>query len=164
MPGEGPTWISGLVVLHDRDGAERMFANYVKIRKMLEVYQHGLVEFHPESQRFEKVAQFPDAATYPGDYPSGHPFLYKDRGVDYIYYASPYPLVRVPADPEQLGDPSAFEAFTCLKAGTTRSQQQLDRGPDGSLRYGWKRNTQVLPQDQQNKLIAAGRLKPTRRS
>ena len=26
-----------------------MFANYVKIRKQLEVYQHGLVEFRPET-------------------------------------------------------------------------------------------------------------------
>ena len=39
MPGEGPTWISGLIVLKDRDGRERMFASYAKIRKMLEVYE-----------------------------------------------------------------------------------------------------------------------------
>ena len=55
MPGEGPTWISGLVVLKDRDGRERMFASYAKIRKMLEVYERGLAEFNPQSQRFEKV-------------------------------------------------------------------------------------------------------------
>ena len=61
MPGEGPTWISGLVVLNDRDGRERMFAVYAKIRKMLEVYERGLAEFNPQTQRFEKVAQFPDA-------------------------------------------------------------------------------------------------------
>ena len=66
MPGDGPTWISGLVVLRDRDGHERMFANYVKIRNMLEVYQQGLVEFQPDSQRFEKVAQFPDLADSSG--------------------------------------------------------------------------------------------------
>jgi hypothetical protein len=160
MPGEGPTWISGLVVLRDRDGRERMFANYVKVRKLLEVYQHGLAEYHPESHRFEKVVQFPDAAAHPGDYPSGHPFRFRDQGVDYLYYANPYPLIRVPADPEQLKNPGAFEVFTCLKLGSTRAQQRLDRGPDGLLRYGWKRNTQVLPQEQQNQLISAGRIKP----
>ncbi len=160
IPGEGPTWISGLVVLTDREGRERMFANYVKVRKQLEVYQHGLAEFRPETKRFEKIAQFPDASVYPGDYPSGHPFLFRDRGVEYVYYANPYPLIRVPADPEQLKDPRAFESFTCLKPGTTRAQQQIDWNADGSPRYGWKRNTQVLPQDQQNKLISAGRLKP----
>ena len=160
IAGEGPTWISGLVVLADSEGRERMFANYVKSRNQLEVYQHGLVEFRPETQRFEKVAQFPDASVHPGDYPSGHPFFYRDRGVEYVYYANPYPLIRVPAAPEQLKDPLSFESFTCLKPGTTRTQQQVDWGVDGSPRYGWKRNTQVLPQDQQNKLIAAGRIKP----
>ena len=160
LPGDGPTWLSGLVVLRDRGGKERMFANYAKIRKMLEVYQQGLAEFRPESARFEKVAQFPDLATAPVDFPTGHTFLHKDHGVEYVYYASPYPLIRVPADPEKLGKPSSFESYTCLKPGTTRAQAQLDRSPDGSLRYTWKKNTQVLPQDTQNKLIAAGRIKP----
>ena len=160
LPGDGPTWISGLIVLRDRDGHERMFANYVKIRNMLEVYQNGLAEFHPESQRFGKVAQFPDAARFAGDYPSGHAFLHTERGVNYVYYASPYPLLRVLADPGRLGDPASFESFTCLKAGTRRAQQQLDRDAEGFLHYGWKRNTQVLPQDAQNKLISAGRMKP----
>jgi hypothetical protein len=160
IPGDGPTWLSGLVVLRDRDGNERMFANYAKIRNMLEVYQQGLAEFRPESARFEKVAQFPDPASHPVDYPTGHTFLHKDSGVEFVYYANPFPLIRVPADPEQLANPAAIESFTCLKPGTTRSQAQLDRGPDGTLRYSWKRNTQVLPQDTQNKLIGAGRLKP----
>ncbi len=160
IPGDGPTWISGLIVLNDRENRERMFATYVKIRKMLEVYQQGLVEFHPETHRFEKIVQFPAAATHPGDFPSGHPFLFRDHGVLYLYYANPYPLIRVPADPERLRDPQSFEAFTCLRPGTTRSQQQLDRGPDGSLRYAWKRNTQVVPQELQNTMISSGRIKP----
>src|SRR5262249_6627735 len=109
---------------------------------------------------FEKVVQFPAASAHPGDYPSGHPFLHRESGVEYIYYANPYPLIRVPADPERLKDPASFEAYTGLKRGTTRAQQQLDRGPGGALRYAWKLHTQVLPQDEQNKLIAAGRIKP----
>jgi len=160
IAGEGPTWISGLVVLVDAQGRERMFANYVKIRNQLEVYQRGLVEFRPETKRFEKVAQFPDASVHPGDYPSGHTFFFRDRGVEYIYYANPYPLIRVPADPERLKDPLSFESFTCLRPGTTRKQSQIDRSADGSPRYAWKRNAQVLPQDQQNKLIAAGTIMP----
>jgi hypothetical protein len=159
MPGDGPTWISGLVVLRDRDGRPRMFAHYVKVRNMLEVYQHGLVEFQPETQRFQKVVQFPEASAHVGDYPSGHPFLQRDNGIEYVYYANPYALIRVPADPERLKDPASFEAYTCLKRGTTRAQPQLDRGAGGALRYGWKAKTQVLPQDQQNRLIAAGRIK-----
>jgi hypothetical protein len=160
IPGDGPTWLSGLVVLRDRDGNERMFANYAKIRKMLEVYQQGLAEFRPDSGRFEKVSQFPDLASHPVDFPTGHTFVHTDHGVNYVYYCNPYPLIRVPADPDQLGNPTAIEAYTCLKPGTTRAQAQLDRGADGSLRYSWKKKTQVLPQDTQNKQIASGRIKP----
>ena len=160
MPGEGPTWISGLVVLKDRQARERMFAVYAKIRKMLEVYERGLAEFNPQTQRFEKIAQFPAASAYIGEFPDGHPFLFQDHGVEYIYYATPYPLVRVPADPEHLKKVGSCEAYTCLQPGTRLSQQQFDRGADGLLRYAWKTNTQLLRQDQQTKLIVSRRIKP----
>jgi hypothetical protein len=159
MPGEGPTWISGLIVLKDRAGRERMFAVYAKIRKMLEVYERGLAEFNPQTLRFEKVAQFPEGSKYVGEFPDGHPFLYQDHGVEYVYYASPYPLVRVPADPEQLKKVSSWEAYSCLKPGTRLAQHQFDRTADGGLRYAWRPNTQVVRQDQQSKLIASGRIK-----
>jgi hypothetical protein len=160
MPGEGPTWISGLVILKDRDGRERMFASYAKVRKMLEVYERGLAEFDPKTQRFEKVVQFPEGSKHVGEFPDGHPFHYQDHGVDFIYYASPYPLVRVPADPEQLKKAAAWEAYSCLRPGTRLVQQQFDRASDGTLRYGWKPNTQLLRQDQQDKLIISRRIKP----
>jgi hypothetical protein len=160
MPGEGPTWISGLVVLKDRDGRERMFAVYAKIRKVLEVYERGLAEFDPKTQRFEKIAQFPEGSKYVGEFPDGHPFLYQDHGVDYVYYANPYPLVRVPADPEQLKKAASWEVYSCLKPGTRLAQQQFDRTADGALHYGWKPNTQLVRQDQQTKLVASKRIKP----
>jgi hypothetical protein len=160
MPGEGPTWISGLVVLKDRQAHERMLAVYAKIRKMLEVYERGLAEFNPHTERFEKVAQFPEATSYAGEFPDGHPLLYQDRGIEYIYYATPYPLVRVTADPESLKKVGSCEAYTCLQAGTRLAQQQFDRGPDGVLHYTWKKNTQLLRQDQQTKLIVSRRIKP----
>ena len=71
-----------------------------KVRNMLEVYQHGLVEFHPEIAAVREGRPVPRRGDHPGDYPSGHAFLHTDRGVDYVYYASPYPLIRVPADPD----------------------------------------------------------------
>ena len=160
LPGEGPTWISGLVVLKDRDGRERMFATYAKIRKVLEVYERGLVEFNTHSLRFEKVVQFPAASAYAGEFPDGHPFLHQDKGIEYVYYASPYPLVRMPANPDQLKAIELCEAYSCLKPGTKPGQQQFDRGPDGLLRYGWKTGTQLLRQEQQTKLIVERRIKP----
>jgi hypothetical protein len=158
MPGEGPTWISGLTVLEDGGPRQRMFAFYAKIRKRLEVYERGLAEFNPETGRFDKVTQFPDPAKYVGEHPDGHSFLHQDNGVNYVYYGNPYPLLRIPADPARLKDPAACEAYTCLEQGTRFSQQEFDRGPEGALRYGWKTNTQLVRQDQQTKLIASRRI------
>ena len=160
IPGEGPTWLSGLVVLKDNAARERMFAAYVKVRKLLEVYERGLAEYHPETHRFEKIVQFPDTANYPGEFPSGHTVFSRDHGVEYVYYCNPYPLIRMPANPDQLKTIGSCEAFTCLKPGTRMTQQQLERGPDGSLHYDWKTNTQLVAQEQQNKLISSRLVKP----
>ena len=39
MPGEGPTWIFGIVNLKDASGRERLFTGYEKVKGMLEVYE-----------------------------------------------------------------------------------------------------------------------------
>ncbi len=155
MPGEGPTWLTGLTVLKDRGGHERMFAVYAKIRKVLEVYERGLAEFNPQTQRFQKVVTFPAASVHTGEYPDGHPFLHQEYGVEYVYYANPYPLIRVPADPAKLQQVESCEVYTCLAPGTRLAKPQLDRSPDGGLRYEWKRNTPLVRQEQQAKLISS---------
>jgi hypothetical protein len=161
MPGPGPTWITGLVVLRDRLAKERMFASYAKIRPPMETYERGLVEFDAGTNTFQKRAVFPiNLATYPGESPGGHTFLQRgEDGAQFISYCNPFPLVRVPADPEALKDPAACEAFTCLVPGTRFDQRKLDRSADGSLRYAWKKRTQVVSQQQQTKLIEAGLMK-----
>ena len=69
-------------------------------------------------------------------------------------------LIRVPADPDLLKRTGSCEAYSCLKSGTGVAQHQLDRGPDGGLRYGWKTNTQLVHQEQEIKLIAARLITP----
>jgi hypothetical protein len=160
MPGDGPTWIGGLVVLTDKAGRERMFASYVKVRKQLEVYARGLAEFDDDKQHFEKVADFPmDAPIHPG----GHPFRKSAGGIEYVYFANPYPLTRVRADPDSLGRLADYEAFTCLKAGSRLDKPELDRDGDGKLRWGWKKNTPPLGPRDEAKLVREGRLKAAER-
>ncbi len=157
LPGDGPTWITSLVVVRDPVGRERMLAGYVKVRKGLEVYQRGLAEFDPAGRRFEKVVEFDmDAPVHP----NGHPLTVVVDETEYVYFANPFPLVRVRADPDALKDLSQYEALTCLKAGTRLDAAELDRMPDGTLKYTWKRNTPPLGQTGAKKLIRAGRLKP----
>ncbi len=64
----------------------------------------------------------------------------------------------MPADPESLADPRTWEAFTCLEPGTRFDQGKLDHGPDGHLRYGWKKQTQLVSQQQQGRLIKSGKI------
>jgi hypothetical protein len=157
LPGKGPTWIRGLVTLRDSKGRERMFAAYAKVHEPMTIYERGLVEFNDQKRRFEKVVRFPKDAPL---YPDGHPFLHKVDGVKYIYFADPYPLVRVRADPDQLQRLSNYEAFTCLQPGGGPGQDRLDHNKDGSLRYAWKKNTPAVGPATQARLIRRKLLKP----
>lgn len=156
MPGPGPTWIDGLVALRDPSGRERLFAAYVKIRNQLEVYERGLAEWDPAAARFEKVVTFPlDAPCRPG----GHAFDRREGDTSYVYFATPYPLTRVLADPAALRDPARYECFTCLPAGTRVGAGEVERDADGQLRYAWKRDTPPVGPREQQRLAGAGKIR-----
>jgi hypothetical protein len=164
LPGDGPTWLGGLAVYRDGSGRERLVGGYSKIRPPLETYEHGLVEFDPETHRFEKVATFPlGSAIRPG----GHTFLADDPGgLEYIYYTTPYPLTRVVADRDALKEITRYEAFTCLETGsrlgkdTKKDTPKVDRGPDGRARYAWRPDTPAVGPAEQARLVRDGVLKP----
>jgi hypothetical protein len=138
MPGSGPTWIGGLCVLPDAKGHERMFAEYVKIREPMETYQRGLVVYDDASDRFQKVTEFPLTAPL---LPGGHPFRLRDAQTECVYFARPFPLTRAPARAEALTQLESYEGYTCLREGSGLDEPELDRLPDGTLRWGWKKNT-----------------------
>ena len=154
MPGDGPTWIDGLVTVESSDGDEQMFAAYVKIRPPLTVYERGLIRWNEAGEQFEHVATFPEDAVL---FPRGHTFKQTENDVEYVYFCDPFPLVRAPATAEGLADLSLYEAFTCLKP--TRDDE-VERTPDGAVRYAWKPNTPPVGPAEQKKLVEAGELKP----
>jgi hypothetical protein len=78
MPGTGPTWIGGLVVVRDAKKAERLFAAYAKVKPPLTIFERGLCEFDDEAKAFKEAHAFPAGAPL---YPLGHPFLHKDGAV-----------------------------------------------------------------------------------
>jgi len=157
MPGEGPTWLAGLVALPSAAGGESLFASYAKIRPPLEAYERGLCRFDDATECFLKIADFPlDAPLRP----DGHPFLHEANGVRYAYFATPYPLVRVRATPEDLQHLERYEGFTCLVPGTRLADRRLDRDGDGRIVWGWKRGTEVVLPAAQDDLVKAGLLQP----
>jgi hypothetical protein len=161
LPGEGPTWISGVIAFPDRTGRERLFAGYAKIRPPMETYERGLVEFDPDKGRFEKVATFPLDAPVRAE---GQAFLGVDDGVTYVYYAQPFPLVRVRAHVDDIKDITHYEAFTCFDTGARFAPgkdgptAKIDLGRDGRPRYFWRANTSAIGPAEQAKLLKAGRL------
>jgi len=161
MPGEGPTWIDGLVVLKGDDGRERLFAAYAKVKGSLDVYARGLAEFNDERLEFECLAEFDMRSPV---FPTGHPFIHVVNGVEYVYFADPAPLLRVKAKVESLGDLAQYEAFTCLAPGSRLDNDaahsaRLDRASDGTLRWAWKRDTPVVGPQLQSQLLKSSKLK-----
>jgi len=157
MPGDGPTWCDAFVILADEKGREKMFAAYAKVRQDMSVHDLGLAAYNDEKREFEKIASWPlDAPIRP----SGHAFRRTVGGVEYIYFAAPYPLTRVRATADEYRNPSAYEAFTCLEAGSRLDDQRLDRTEDGALRYAWKKATPAAGVQDQAKLVKAGKMKP----
>ena len=158
LKAKGPTWLSGLVVLGDEASGQRMLAHYVNIRggeNSFEVTERGLVEFDDQAEEFKEVAQFPALKLFPS---GGHPFLHTVDGTKYVYYCDPYPLVRVKADVEHLGQLETYQAFSCLEPGSRLSDERFDRAPDGSLRWAWKTNTDPVRPMEQAKLVKSGKL------
>ena len=156
MPGEGPTWIFGIVNLKDASGRERLFTGYEKVKGMLEVYERGICEFDDQRQEFLKVT------SYAKDVPlhlHGHPFRHVVEGKEYVYFGDPYPVMRVPADVDALLDLSRYEAFTCLVPGGREQGAKVERDAAGKVVWGWKRDTAAITFALQESLRKQGQLK-----
>jgi len=112
------------------------------------------VQFDDERQQFGHRATFPKDAPL---YPHGHPFLHGAAdGQEYVYFAGGMPLVRVRASLVSYLDPSQYETYTFLPAG---SGSDVQRNPDGSLKFEWRGGQPKLDLKQVNKLIAEKRIR-----
>jgi hypothetical protein len=157
MPGKGPTWMTSLVSLQDRDGRERLFASFVKVEPPLKVYARGLAVFDDARQEFVKLA---DVDMKSPVFPAGHTFRSPVDGQDHVYFAHPFPVTRVRATAEDFQRVERYESFTCLKDGTRLKDAQFDRDSQGRLRYAWRKNTPALSPGEEKQFFAAGMLKP----
>jgi hypothetical protein len=160
MSGEGVVWLAGLVVLPDPSGRQRMVAWFQRRRGLGAVLENGFVVYNDDKDTFEKLKTEP---LDPPLYPMGYPSTVKDQDqAEYIYFTAPYPQLRVRANWQSYLDLSAYEAYTCLRAGTrfsSKEQTQLERDTNGKLVRAWKRNTPPLSSKEQEELIQGGRMK-----
>lgn len=159
LSGQGVVWLFGVTVLPDETGKERMFAYFQRRQGLGAVLENGFMRFDDATQSFKK---FNDLPLDPPIFPTGYPFRVKIDGQEYIYFTAPYPMLRVRADLKSYLDLSDYEGFTCLRPGErfiSADKTTLDRDASGKLIWTWKKNTPPLNPGDQEKLIAAGKMK-----
>jgi hypothetical protein len=156
MPGSGPTWINGLVTLKESDGREHLFTTYAKVKPPLSIYERGLARFNDDTSQFDKWVSFDmDAPAFP----RGHPLTHQDNGIKYVYFADPFPVVRVPATSISLRDLAQYEVYTCLKKGCREDSIAVDK-KNGHAVFRWKTDTIPFTPKLQAKLIRQGLIRP----
>ena len=129
MPGNGPTWLTGVVSLQDKNGTEHLVAFYRKITPPLRPYEAGLCVWSDVSQNFEHlltVWKESDNEPKPALLVDGHPTFWTDpEGVKWLLFGNPLPRVRLPATFEAWQDLSQWQNL--------QPQKTLKSAVDGAL-------------------------------
>lgn len=146
MPGDGPTWVESLVTLPGKDGKDRMWGEYAKVNTKMEVQSRGLVVYDDAKKEFVYQVEVPLKSPI---LPTGHTFKHEEH----VYFGNPFPLVRVPATEAAFTDLSQYEAFTCLKAGSTVAKPEIDRDDKGRAKYEWRKGAPPLNPEDEAKLL-----------
>lgn len=153
-----PIWIEGAFVLADPGGRERLLACYRRMKDLETCVEQGIAVFEEGAQRFRTLVVLPPDEDRR---PTGQAFRVREGDRDFIYFATPYPILRVPARWEDALDPARYEAFTPLREGSRyeAARPEIDRDASGKVLYGWKRGTSPVDRDRQEALVRAGAIK-----
>ncbi|MFM2096720.1 MAG: hypothetical protein RIS70_3844, partial [Planctomycetota bacterium] len=136
MPGDGPTWLTGVVSLNDRQGTPRLVASYMKVKPPLTIYQWGLAVWNESSQVFEPLrivwTQSEDTPKAP-PIPEGHAVQWTDeQGKAWILFGNPFPRLRCPDSFEAWQDPATWEPlqFPSVITSVTTVDAPKSNSPD----------------------------------
>ncbi|MDW8308603.1 MAG: hypothetical protein RMK20_04435 [Verrucomicrobiales bacterium] len=144
MPGEGPTWLSGLTSLRDSNGVPRLVAAYVKVNPPLEGYRWGLCVWNEARAEFESLRVLwskSDAEARPPPLPDGHAVLWKDAdGREWVLFGNPLPTLRCPATFEAWCDPARWEVLTPQETLVSAADGQPVKPHSGSIAWNpWRK-------------------------
>jgi len=159
LPGPGPVWIEGLLVVADDAGRERLAARYTRMKSLGEMLEHGLAAFDEKEKVFKKHVEFDLRDKW--RCPQGHPILLGEKVGAYFLFPKPHVVARVKAQWKSVSDPDCYEAFTCLAPGTRfeKGASQVERDAAGRLVYGWKPKTGPVGAAEEIELLKAGKIK-----
>jgi hypothetical protein len=154
LPGPGVQWADGFVVLKDDKGEEVLIAKN-DTRRGLEAQLARHLVIYDDARDIFKPLQKLDL--HEPLCPQGNP-IHHDG---WVYFATPYAVLRVRPDLHSIQTPADYEGFTCLAAGTRydRANPSLDRDGSGKLVWAWKKNTPPVTYEQQRELVRSGKIK-----
>ena len=115
LPGDGPTWLTGMVSLPDSNGVPHLVAAFEKVRGFLDAYQWGLCGWNERAEKFELLRVLWEksaASPKPPPLPEGHPVFWKDAsGKAWLLFGNPLPKLRCPATFEAWQDSVTWEVL-----------------------------------------------------
>lgn len=162
MPGDGPTWLYGLISLRDQSGGERLVGTYDKIKGYLDAYETGQAVWDEKANAFQPLRTLwkrsskeekPTAAT------KGHPLLWKDEhGREWVLYGNPFPHLRHPATFDAWQDESTWEKLA-PPASVTSADGQPIKPHTGSIAWNaWRKRWVTVFMEEFGKPSAFGEL------
>jgi hypothetical protein len=96
LPGEGPTWLTGMVSLPDDENSNALVAIYSKIKPPLDEYEVGQCLWNEDKAEFQVLKVLWRAgAGEKGLLPKGHPVFWEDPdGKVWALFGDPFPTMR----------------------------------------------------------------------
>lgn len=139
FPGDGPTWLTGLVSLDDATGSPRLVATYARIRPPLEAIERGLCTWNEETATFERhTVVWRKSADAPREppVPDGHAVRWRESAErEWVLCGDPLPTLRFPARYEAWADPSTWEVLEPQAAFAPASGDKPVRPHRGSIAW-----------------------------
>ncbi|HVJ87642.1 MAG TPA: hypothetical protein VM452_18420 [Caulifigura sp.] len=154
---DGVIWISGVTVVPDAKGNERMACRYSRRKGLAEQLEQGIAVFDDEQQIFIPVTQQPLDEKW--RFIDSHPVVVEEDGKRWLMWGDAAANARVPATFEAICDPKQYEAFTCLKAGAGTRDAEVERTPDGTLNWRWDKGSTPVTPEIEHRLLRSGTIK-----
>ncbi len=158
LPGTGFVWLSWVARVKDNAGNTVIATDYARVKPNFDNMERGIAIFDESTEKFEKYREVPE---WLKEYHlTNHPFIGNSNGKSQLYLTSEFAFRRVAPHVDSVATAAAHESFTCLKPGSVFDPDNpaLDRAADGTLRWGWKRNTDMVDLKRQQTLIESGHI------